>query len=140
MTFDATTMAALLESFLAESEEGLAQAEQALLELEQSPGDAEAIDSVFRSMHTIKGNAGIFDLAAVSEIAHAMEDILERVRAQKTAVTAVLITLLLEGVDTLARAIRECVESPRELTELESSFLVRLKAATTSRRRKKSEQ
>jgi two-component system, chemotaxis family, sensor kinase CheA len=52
----------LLKTFIAENEDGLARMEQALLELESRPDDAELLNTVFRVIHTFKGNAAIFEL------------------------------------------------------------------------------
>ncbi len=51
-----------LQTFIDESRELLAAMEDALLTLESAPGDADAINAVFRAMHTIKGSAGLFAL------------------------------------------------------------------------------
>ena len=135
--FDSNTMAELLDAFVAESSEGLSLSEQMLLRLERSPEDGEALAAVFRAMHTIKGNAGIFDFAAVAQIAHAMEDLLERLRSGKLTVAPAVITLLLEGVDALGTAIHDSLDSPRNLTEAERGLTNRLRSV---RRGRKSEQ
>ena len=59
----------LLKSFVAETEEGLAQMEQALLELELHPDDEELVSTVFRVVHSFKGNAAIFELKYAQEFA-----------------------------------------------------------------------
>ena len=48
---------ALVEVFLAEAEENLSAIEHSLLALETSPRDAEALATVFRAVHTLKGNS-----------------------------------------------------------------------------------
>ena len=96
---DETSMAALLEVFLAETEEGLEAAEEALLVLERNPDDEEALALVFRMVHTIKGNAGVFDFHCMAAVAHAMEDVLDRIRARKTVVSQDVVSTLLEAVD-----------------------------------------
>lgn len=98
---DKQSMAALLDAFLAESDEGLAAAEEGLLRLERTPDDLRSLDAVFRAIHTLKGNSGIFDFDAVTRIAHAMEDLLERLRSGQTVASNGIITLLLESVDVL---------------------------------------
>ncbi|MCB0333119.1 MAG: Hpt domain-containing protein, partial [Bdellovibrionales bacterium] len=44
--------------FLVEAYENLDQVEQDLVDLEKAPTDGELINSVFRAIHTIKGNSG----------------------------------------------------------------------------------
>src|SRR3954462_15681194 len=48
----------LIGDFLLESREHLTQVEIQMLTLEKDPGDGEAINTVFRAFHTIKGLAG----------------------------------------------------------------------------------
>jgi two-component system chemotaxis sensor kinase CheA len=55
-------------------------AESALLTLESQPGDAEAVNVVFRAFHTIKGVAGFLELSEVADFAHHAESVLSRVR------------------------------------------------------------
>lgn len=125
---DNHSMAALLEAFIAESDEGLTAAEEALLVLERTPEDAESLALVFRAVHTIKGNSGIFDFDAMTRIAHAMEDLLDRLRAGQTVVSNGIITLLLESVDVLRGLLFES-DRTRELSALELQLIEHLRGA-----------
>ncbi len=89
--------------FLVEAEEHLAQMEQALIALEAQPDEAEAIDTVFRGAHSIKGSASTLGFDALAEFGHELEDVLARVRGRTLAVSAPLVTLLLACVDSLRR-------------------------------------
>ena len=55
-------MKAALDTFIVESRELLQQMEEALLGLEQAEEVAEAIDAIFRTVHTIKGTCGFLGL------------------------------------------------------------------------------
>jgi len=125
---DNTSMAALLEAFLAESDEGLSAAEEALLVLERAPEDADALGACFRAVHTIKGNSGIFDFDAMTRVAHAVEDLLERLRAGQTVVSNGIITLLLEAVDVL-RGLLSDTERTRALSAAELHLVEQLQCA-----------
>jgi two-component system chemotaxis sensor kinase CheA len=94
-----TTLQPAQETFIAESQDLLREMEAALLELEKSPGDAGALDAVFRAAHTIKGSAGVLELDSIVELTHAMESVLVDVRAGQVAVGADLIALLLSCGD-----------------------------------------
>ncbi len=91
----------LLKSFVTETGEGLVQMEQALLELELHPDDVELVNTVFRVVHTFKGNAAIFDLKFAQEIAHALEDLLDRVRTHDLSFTPDIADVLLASIDVL---------------------------------------
>lgn len=89
--------------FLAEAEEHLGQMELALVALEAQPGDAEAVATVFRGAHSIKGAASTVGFDALAEFGHELEEVLARVRARTLAVGAPLVNLLLACVDALRR-------------------------------------
>lgn len=125
---DNESMAALLEAFIAESDEGLSAAEEALLVLERAPEDAQALAAAFRCVHTIKGNSGIFDFDAITRVAHAMEDLLARVRGGQTVVSNGIITLLLESVDVL-RGLLSDTDRTRALSAAELQLVEQLHAA-----------
>jgi len=95
----------LITDFVLESREHLTSIEQRLLTLEQEPNDADALNSVFRGFHTIKGVAGFLEFAAIQEAAHEVETALNLAREGKLAVTPAVIDVILEAVDYLSRAI-----------------------------------
>jgi len=125
---DTQSMAALLDTFTAESDEGLTAAEEALLVLERTPEDAGALAAVFRAVHTIKGNSGIFDFDAMTQLAHATEDLLDRLRQGQTVVSNGIITLLLESVDVL-RALLFETDRTRALSDTEIQLIEHLRRA-----------
>lgn len=69
----------LYENFLRESEDLLEDAESCILDLEKGVSP-QTIDKIFRCIHTIKGNSGLFDLPNVRELAHSMENSLNQYR------------------------------------------------------------
>ena len=91
----------LLGDFLAESRDCLAGSEAALLALEQAPDDGEAINTVFRAFHTIKGTSAFLGLERMSAFAHEAESLLARVRAGEIAYTTACAELALRSVDML---------------------------------------
>ena len=66
----------LLEQFLIEGRELVQQATDDLLALEREPTNGSRLDSAFRAIHTLKGSAGIFDMAPMGRALHAAEDLL----------------------------------------------------------------
>jgi two-component system chemotaxis sensor kinase CheA len=92
---------AVLASFLEEAKEGLDVMEQSLLELEAGASNGEPLHDIFRSAHTIKGNASALELTALAEFAHVVEDLLDVVREQEAQLTKEVISLLLAVVDEL---------------------------------------
>lgn len=73
---------ALLQIFRDESVERIERIAETLLAVERSGvGDADAIASLFRDAHSIRGSAGMFGFDAIGDLATAMEEVLVRVRA-----------------------------------------------------------
>jgi two-component system chemotaxis sensor kinase CheA len=92
---------AIFRTFLEESEEGLSAIEESIIALEAGTEPAGALQSMFRSAHTLKGNALNLDLPDVAEVAHVLEDVLGQMREGALETSAALATLLLRAVDTL---------------------------------------
>lgn len=88
--------------FYEEARELLISLEEGLVELEQRQGDRAHLDQTFRAAHSIKGAAGMVGLGAIAEATHSLEAVLDRIRSEKLAVDANLITTLLEAKDHLA--------------------------------------
>jgi two-component system chemotaxis sensor kinase CheA len=113
----------LLKSFVSETGEGLAQMEQALLELEAHPDDTELVNMVFRVVHTFKGNAGIFELKYAQEFAHALEDLLDRIRAHEVSFSSHIADVLLASMDVL-REFTVAAAAGADSTTLKSAKLL----------------
>jgi two-component system chemotaxis sensor kinase CheA len=73
----------LTELFRDESAGRLDQMDSALLAVESGAAGAEAVDSLFRNAHTIKGAAGMLGFDDVCALANAAEDVLAGVREAK---------------------------------------------------------
>ena len=94
----------ILEVFREESGERLDRMVEDLLALEQGRAGIEAVDSLFREAHSIKGSAGMIGLDEASAIAHGIEDVLGAVR-ESEVFSAGLIDPLLRATDALRLAV-----------------------------------
>ena len=97
---------ALVRLFFEESEEGLLAMEEALVALE-CRGDSEALGTLFRVAHTLKGNAASLGFTDLAEVTHRLEDVLDRLRSSALAVDRDVIDVLLESVDLLREMLAE---------------------------------
>ncbi|MDZ7630646.1 MAG: chemotaxis protein CheA [Gemmatimonadaceae bacterium] len=79
----------------------MAGAEAALLALEANPEDIEAINTVFRAFHTVKGTAAFMGLDRLAEFAHHAESLLSRVRDRELPYTQAVADLSLRSNDVL---------------------------------------
>jgi len=101
-----------LPGFVAEATDLLREMESALLECSGGGADAERINLIFRSAHTIKGSAGLFGLDSIVAFVHVVETALDQVRLGKVPMTEELVTLLLRCKDHI-EALLEPVGSGR---------------------------
>ncbi len=109
----------LLRDFIAESREGITGAEAALLELEANPEDIEAVNTVFRAFHTVKGTAAFMGLDCLADFAHHAESLLSRVRDHELPYTQAVASLSLRSSDVLAEfldAVEQSVQSHEPIT------------------------
>jgi len=92
-------MTPLLEQFLSESSEFSHGIGEKLMQLEETPNDRDAIDELFRLMHTLKGNSGLFTFPEMTRVLHAGEDLLGMVRSGEIAYSRKLADRLLDAMD-----------------------------------------
>jgi two-component system, chemotaxis family, sensor kinase CheA len=87
--------------FFEECFEGLEAMESGLLNLDTGAIDPEAINTIFRGAHSIKGGAGTFGFNNVAEFTHIMETLLDEMRDGRRQVTQPAVDVLLGSVDCL---------------------------------------
>lgn len=100
----------LARVFFAETFDHLNTIEPSVLALEAAPDNAEALNEVFRPFHTIKGNAGWLGITSIEELAHRVEELLDRARSGAHRIGAPEIEVILAALDLLTSLTRD-VES-----------------------------
>jgi len=101
----------LLEQFLIEGRECLEAMSARLLEIERDPANPELLDDLFRRMHTLKGNSGLFpDLKDFIAVVHAGEDMLDALRAGVMPFSAGLADVMFEALDLISRMLDQIGE------------------------------
>ncbi len=99
-------MSNLQEVYLEEAEELFKRIEEALLLLENSPEDSGSlIADVFRSMHTLKGNSGMFGLTKVADFLHNLETLYEKVRSDHSLLSAEIVECTFNSLDHVKKII-----------------------------------
>ncbi|MFB6224018.1 MAG: chemotaxis protein CheA [Haloarcula sp.] len=106
-----------LDAFIRESEEAITELNNSLLDLESDPSNTEAMDSIFRTAHTLKGNFGAMGFDDAANLAHAMEDLLDKMRQGEMEVTSALMDLVFAGVDQIEVIVGEIEEHGESQTE-----------------------
>jgi two-component system, chemotaxis family, sensor kinase CheA len=103
----------LLDQFVIEARECLEAIGKRLLDVEQAPDNEDLLNDLFRSVHTLKGNCGLFEFKPLERVVHAGEDLLDRVRHRTLAYSAELADALLEAMDYSAELIDQIARHGR---------------------------
>ncbi len=98
--------AGMMADFITESRDNIGFAEGSLLTLETNPDDKEAINTIFRAFHTMKGMAAFLGFRMVSELAHHTESFLSRVREGEIRYTPAYADLALASVDLMKELVQ----------------------------------
>jgi len=121
-------------AFVSEARDQIDEAEEILLEMEAAGGqfgrrsdDTEKLATLFRAMHTIKGNAATVGLSNIECMAHVAEDMMEKVRAGEVAVGEEVADLMLTAVDQLRDMIDDFA-CERPMTDPPGDLLQRMRA------------
>ncbi|SFC71647.1 two-component system, chemotaxis family, sensor kinase CheA [Halobiforma haloterrestris] len=111
-------------TFVQESKEDVRKLNNALLELEEAatPEESDAIETVFRVAHNLKGNFGVMGYTKASNLAHAIEDLLDCIRDGELAVTGERMDLIFRGVDLLEQMVNEISDDGETKTNPEGTI------------------
>jgi two-component system chemotaxis sensor kinase CheA len=95
----------LIADFVAECREMLESLGGEIVAWEAQPGDRARLDSIFRFVHTVKGNCGFFDFPRLEQLSHAAEDALADVRAGRRQADAPLVSAVLAIIDRIGEMV-----------------------------------
>ena len=98
--------ARLLEAFLADLEEQLGTLNRALLSLELDAKNADALKSVFRVMHTLKGAAHATNQPVVEQVCHHLEAMLSAARDGDAVISRDEFAVMFSAADALSDTAR----------------------------------
>src|ERR1022692_4795435 len=108
----------LLEQFLSEARDLLENTGKKLMQLEGAPDDQDILNELFRCVHTLKGNSGLFTFPEMTRVLHAGEDLLGMVRNGEMAFSRELADRLLDAMDFVGLLSNEiestgCIDASR---------------------------
>ena len=95
----------LIADFVAECREMLESLGGEIVAWEASPDDRARLDSIFRFVHTVKGNCGFFDFPRLEALSHAAEDALADCRAGRRSPDSALVSAVLAVIDRIGEMI-----------------------------------
>ena len=136
MTID---ISQFFQVFFDEAEELLAEMERLLLAVDVAAPDAEDLNAIFRTAHSVKGGSSTFGLNDMTEVTHVLESLLDRIRKGEMALTAEHVDAFLAAKDILkmqldghrsgAAVDQEAVANVRMVLQELSQDVLPLKAA-----------
>ena len=116
------------------------------LEQDKDRNNTDAIQEIFRAVHTLKGSAGAVELFDTQKYAHRFEDLLDLIRNNQIKVDDKTIDILLKGIDILKELINGASEEKEysgnieeEIKNLENFKNLKLSGAISESLNTKSE-
>ncbi len=132
-------MTPLLKQFIQEGRDFLQGIAGKLIELEKAPDSVALMTELFRFVHTLKGNSGLFEFPEMTRVLHAGEDLLDAVRDKRVPFTQQLADQLLDAMDFVSMLFDEIethesvnmshVEPSNELAETLRALIIGEKCA-----------
>jgi len=103
----------LLNDFIVEANEHMADIENQFLSIEESGADVDVdlINEVFRGIHSIKGAAGFLGMTTINDLAHSLENILNKMRNLELEPNSQMIDVMLRAADRLQGLINDIQNS-----------------------------
>jgi two-component system chemotaxis sensor kinase CheA len=113
----------LIADFVAECREMLEALGGEIVAWEASPDDRARLDSIFRFVHTVKGNCGFFDFPRLEALSHAAEDALADVRAGRRHADGPLVSAVLAIIDRIGEMVA-AIEAGEDMPAGDDSALI----------------
>ena len=101
----------LLKEWFEEAYELIDKIEESLLVLESNTSDSEAIDSLFRAAHTLKGGSATVQFLEISHFTHTMEDAMDEIRNGAVKVSSGIVDVLLRALDIIKEMVAARAQS-----------------------------
>src|SRR3954464_11736290 len=113
----------LIADFVAECREMLEALGGEIVAWEAQPDDRARLDSIFRFVHTVKGNCGFFEFPRLEALSHAAEDALADVRAGRRVPDGPLVSAVLAIIDRIGEMVA-AIEAGEEMPAGDDSALI----------------
>ena len=113
----------LIADFVAECREMLEALGGEIVTWEAEPDDRARLDSIFRFVHTVKGNCGFFEFPRLEALSHAAEDALADVRAGRRHPDGHLVSAVLAIIDRIGEMIA-AIDAGEEMPAGDDSALI----------------
>jgi len=109
MSFNSEIGPEEIKVFLEEAEELLQLLDENIIKLENDGENPKIIQEIFRAAHTLKGSSAMLGHQRMTEVAHAMETLLDKLRNKKLELNSTIVDALLCGIDAIKSLTQEVV-------------------------------
>ena len=113
----------LIADFVAECREMLESLGGEIVAWEAEPDDRARLDSIFRFVHTVKGNCGFFEFPRLEALSHAAEDALADVRAGRRQPDGALVSAVLAIIDRIGEMIA-AIDAGEDMPDGDDAHLI----------------
>ncbi len=109
----------MILKFVQECAELIDEVETSLLNLEKTPESTQDREQAFRSIHSFKGNCGLYGFAHLEQLSHLIENVLEEINNDRLDPDDMIVPVMLTAVDSLRKAVEDISEGgPGEIGSL----------------------
>lgn len=120
-------MVEIIESFIVETREIFEKFGQDLITLEQGATDPDLLNAIFRAVHTVKGTSSFLGLEQMTQLAHSVEDVLNKLRRGELQVSSDKMDVMFDAYDVMKELLAQ-IES-RNIRRIDMDpILARLRA------------
>jgi len=116
-----------LQVFREEASDHLDELESALLALEESPGNAEIVQGVFRTVHTLKGSSAMFGFDNLAMLAHMLEDVFDLIRKGRMVPEPRFIEIAFSAKDVMSSMVEAMEDTSDDLKARANNLIKELK-------------
>ena len=110
-----------IKVFLEEAEELLQLLDENIIKLENDRENPKIIQEIFRAAHTLKGSSAMLGHKRMTEVAHAMETLLDKLRNKKLELNSIIVDALLCGIDAIKSLTQEVVTGSEGGTDVQAT-------------------
>ena len=127
----------LLKDFFSEAQMQVDTLEQNVLVLESGGASKDAVDEIFRAVHTLKGGSATVEFMELSHFAHIVEDVFDAIRSDQLAVSENVVDILFQAIDVIKAMLEQRMNGAvyqEDTSEIESKLKALLPEGASSKK------
>jgi len=104
----------IVKEFLVESNENLSSITEEMTRYEKNPEDKEILNSIYRTIHTMKGSASFLGFKKLEDLTHVVENLLDKLRESEITLTGELVDIFLTSFDACTSIVKSIESTEAE--------------------------